>query len=221
MNSSITKTCRICGRETPYDELVKHKECSYGVDALCKTCSRAKANEWYHQNKDRASEVNKNYQARNREKYKTYKKEYAQNNREKLKAYHERWRALPENAEYRAKVNIVSAEWRNANKERQRKNVKQWRINNPERSRTNVRNRRARKRAALGKHSARDVRVQLEKQVHIATAPKVIVSLIANGSRQIHCIRRMIRLLKCHKHRMAQQKMPTCKSSTYCNSLLL
>ena len=163
---NITKTCRKCGRETPYEELVKHKECTYGVDALCKDCHRKGMRQRYanSENRRRALQNMKDYYRRNAEKIKKYKRQWQIENWERLKEYHAQWRANPENAAYREKVRNNGEIWRNQNKEHQRQNVRKWQQANPERKRVSVRNRRARKRDVPGKHTAADMQDQYTLQ---------------------------------------------------------
>ena len=159
----ITKVCRHCGRVTPLEELVKHKECTYGVDALCKPCSRALANQWYHdpKNREQASQTRRDYHNAHREELNNKSLLWQQENKERYYANHARWRSQEKN---KKKVNEIGRRWREANRDRQANNVKKWKIENPEKSRVNVRNRRARKRNAPGKHTAADIQRQYELQ---------------------------------------------------------
>jgi hypothetical protein len=140
---------------------VKHKQCTYGVDALCKECNRAASRKWYARNEAKAREAMKAYAEANWEKIKEYKRIWQQENKERYYENHARWRSRAEN---RKKVNEIGRRWREANRQRQADNVKNWRLANPERSRVNLRNRRARKRNAPGKHTVADVERQYEFQ---------------------------------------------------------
>lgn len=77
----ISKICRCCSVETPYDQLVKHKGCSCGVDALCKACNRAKSREWYAHNKAKAQASMDAYYQVNRDKLLIYKRNWQITNR--------------------------------------------------------------------------------------------------------------------------------------------
>ncbi len=157
----ITKVCRRCGRVTPIEELVKHKECTYGVDALCKECSRAGARKWYEQNTAKARETMKNYAETHKAHIREYKREWQQEHKEQVYKNHEKWRSRAEN---RKKVNEYGRVWREANRDRQAENQKRWRRENPDRSRAIVRNRRALRRNAMGTHTAADIRRQYKLQ---------------------------------------------------------
>jgi len=158
---TITKVCRRCGKVTPFEELVKHKQCSHGVDALCKPCNRAGAKKWYDDNSERARETQKNYYEANKEEIKDYARNWQVENRPIYYARHARWRK-----KNREKLRDISRESRAAHPERNRI-YRITRFSNPEnreKKRIDTRNRRARKRNAPGKHTIHDIRHQLEHQ---------------------------------------------------------
>jgi hypothetical protein len=146
---------------TPLEELVKHKQSTYGVEALCKPCSRALAHQWYHdpKNRDRALQTRRDYVKAHREELNRAKLVWQQEHKEEYYARHTKWREAN-----REKLQQFYRDWRAANPDKNREYARTARRKNPEKQRVRVRNRRARKRSAPGKHTAADIQHQYESQ---------------------------------------------------------
>lgn len=160
-NMTITKNCRKCGKVTPYEELVKHKQCTYGVDALCKTCNRAHAKQWYENNPEQARITQKEYYEAHKGKIKQYKSAWQSKNRKRLDVYHAEWRA-----QNREKIRQEQNTKRSQDPERYREYGRKWlRIpENLKKKNVQTRNRRANRKNAPGKHTREDILKQLEIQ---------------------------------------------------------
>lgn len=157
----ITKVCRRCGQETPFDELVKHKQCTHGVDALCKSCNRAHVRKWYRENWGRAQESVKRYQERHKDRVRQYKDRWKQRNHEQVKEQSRLYRR-----KNRERFNAYSRWLRQTHPEKIKEYISRWMSNpeNREKKRVDIRNRRARINTAKGSHTPADVKRQYDLQ---------------------------------------------------------
>ncbi len=96
---------------------------------------------------------------------KAYHKEYYQNNKKRLSErasilHYEKMK----DEEYRKKHNLLSAKWREANREKAREAKKKWRIRHPERHVLHQANRRAKINGCSGTHTAEEIQEILREQ---------------------------------------------------------
>jgi 5-methylcytosine-specific restriction endonuclease McrA len=126
---------------------------------------RQRAREWGQQNAARRSVTQKAYRAANTEKRKQAVLRWRGQNADKVRADNraasKRWRAA--NPEKRA---AAQARWIAENWDKRRQTIRQWRAANPEKANAITRNRRARKLAAEGTHTAADLVAILKNQNH-------------------------------------------------------
>jgi 5-methylcytosine-specific restriction endonuclease McrA len=88
-----------------------------------------------------------------------YNKEHHARIADKLRKYNQQWEQS--HAEYRREYR---RKWRSENPDKVKENHRRWIAENPERNAAKERNRRAKKRASQGRHSAQDVKEQLKRQ---------------------------------------------------------
>ena len=64
---AVCKTCRLCGESKPLPAFHPNKQCSFGVVATCRDCTRERISKWYKDNrKQRQTVANKARQDRKR-----------------------------------------------------------------------------------------------------------------------------------------------------------
>jgi len=177
----IEKTCCRCQETKPPSEFGRQVVAPDGLNYACKACIKiqsearkdkaaANSKRWYQENKERRLSVGRAWVEANQEKRNTQQKLYREENKESIRAGIKRSIAKkPE--QYRKN----QAEWCKNNPDRRKiitdrhkKNNppnpaqvavwnKNYRLKNPEAMRAIYRNRRARKRNAEGKHTAKEI----------------------------------------------------------------
>lgn len=169
------KRCSRCGVHKPVDEFYRNSSARDGLHLYCKACVQKKNKDKYWADPEGEKAKAKRWREENPEKEKARSKAYRDANKEvirqKDRAYYEanKARVLAQCKEYREshkeQTRRTGRLYREANPERIRSLKKeQQRRADPERLRSRVRNRRARLRAAEGKHTAEDVHRIYEQQ---------------------------------------------------------
>lgn len=128
----------------------------------------------YHANPEKAREASRKYRNTNIEKVRERDREYYEVNPQKVRERNRKY--YEANAEKRrearrkwAKANpeknrAQASKWAKANPEKIKERKRQYVLSHPEKMSEYRRNRRARKRAASGKHTAADIIAQLKRQ---------------------------------------------------------
>lgn len=137
------KCCTKCAVTYPAttDYFRRHAECKYGVHSQCKTCKCIHDVAYGRANPEVRRAAQKRWEARNPD---YVSPPLSEASRQRKREYNDKWRA--------------------ENVERQRENIRAWGIRNRDRRLTNTRNRRARLKAAEGKHSLQDILDMLASQ---------------------------------------------------------
>lgn len=163
------KTCRKAMAAEHYAknaELLKERQ----REAYRENPERFKAatDKWRAANKDKVDTTNALYRENNQGKIRAAVNKWrAENNERAREAYREWCRKNPEKAKSKAararaknpdRARRSCAEWRAANPEKHRASVAAYQAENPESRRVNEANRRARKKAAGGKHTVADIK---------------------------------------------------------------
>jgi len=164
-HSTIFKVCRRCHNLTPFDQLIKNKKCSHGVDALCLACRKIQqkerreqpgykerqkrlSDEWYQKNKEIVKQRSREYRHEHRDEIRERRREstraYRKANNDKRTEYNRQWRS----------------EHRTHTRERDRK----WRQRNIDRARSYGIHRYAREKNAPGNYDASDIRRIFDEQ---------------------------------------------------------
>jgi 5-methylcytosine-specific restriction endonuclease McrA len=131
----------------------------YVSNGKCVECKRGCAKKWRAANAAAHRAKNAEWQKANPEKHRAYGANWRKANREKHCAKNAKWqKANPE------KHRDANAKWQKANPEKARALLAKWRESNPQVMLAHCRNRRARKRAAEGSHTADDIQNIFEAQ---------------------------------------------------------
>ncbi|MCT4238444.1 hypothetical protein [Elizabethkingia anophelis] len=90
------KVCIKCNKNLPISCFkvykIKNTISTYNVCIECRAeYNRAFSREYYHKNKEKCIEKNRNYKKNNQEKVKATRKEYVENNKEKILEIHRNW----------------------------------------------------------------------------------------------------------------------------------
>jgi len=195
-NSTVSKTCKICGKEKIISDFPKNKICKGGYTNQCKECCASRIN------KEKKAEYDKNFKAANKEKILSSQKDYREKHKERRSELNKSW--YEDHKEQRHDYNKVwrennkalhrslSNSWREKNKEHYDICQKNWRLAHPDIAALHRRNRKSRKIGAVGAHTVSDIHnllnlqrnkcavcnILLEKGYHIDH----IVSLANGGS---------------------------------------
>ncbi len=128
-------------------------------NALCVECARINKNADKARNPERERARRRKYYAENPERVKAWSKAAAIRRREKVQ------KREPRSAEDRRAVRLAGCrEWRSKHREAENKRTSERDRLNPEGRRVRDRNRRARKRAALGRHTTEDIKKLFSSQ---------------------------------------------------------
>lgn len=138
------KTGLACKRGHLSERLVSNRQCC--------GCSCGEMRARREANPDKARASWRKYQKENRERVRESTRKWQESNREKSSASSRKWQiANPE------RVRQNHHNYRLKNPAKVRDIFREWSLENPEKVRAKDRNRRARKRAALGSHTAKDI----------------------------------------------------------------
>ena len=149
---SAFKLCRQCSKVLPATNEFwhSHRETKDKLNTSCKECARERARKWHAENREKANRRSLTYSSSHREEAKSKARIWRENNR--------------------TRYLHGSRKWRHENKERASEATKAWKAVNRERVLALVRNYKARKKAASGTHSGRDVLELLALQNHMCAA---------------------------------------------------
>lgn len=132
------KYCNKCQTQKPLDQFYVNKAKSDGRAGDCKVCVKARANAWYHSNKERAAATMKTYREENKEACVARAQAWAEENREKSRQIKAAWKKRnPET------VNRHAREGARRNSEKQAVRKKIYREANPHVARAYTQKRRA------------------------------------------------------------------------------
>ena len=140
---SMEKTCTLC-KETKLLELFAGKD---NYSPWCKSCHATRAREWYHKNKEKASEGNRRWIADNKERRNEYRREHYASNpdyRQKSLDWHKKFR--DENKEL---VKQKKAAYYIKNREREQAKARARYQTNPDYFKENARKRKNRLKSTL------------------------------------------------------------------------
>lgn len=144
--TTISRICRKCGKDTPFDQLQKNKNCKDGVDALCKACGKALAKAWVQANPERSRAIKDAYKKRDPARTKRKSSEdYFKHRETRLKRHREHYQE--------AKPSILASckRYRQSPKGREVQRVAR-------------KSRKARIRGAEGSFNTADIAAQLKRQ---------------------------------------------------------
>lgn len=147
-----TKACKKCGQAKPVTEFHKHFANPDGLRNDCKPCVLAANRIYQETHKEAISKVGAKYRARNADKRRALNLTYKAENKARLQDEGRAYRA-----ENRERERARSAAWAAEHREIASARAKAWAIENPSLAREHSRNRRARKLAAEGTHTAEDI----------------------------------------------------------------
>lgn len=167
VHSSTVKCCTKCGVSKPTSEFGKRKASKDGLHVYCKPCRKAEHADYYSRNREKVRAKNDQWKAENLDRVRDYMAGYYQANREKQDAFTRAWyRTHPEinreqaKRDYRkhkdARISAMKV-WRSANSAYIAQRAREYRAANPELVRALRWNYKARKRAAPGHHTGRDI----------------------------------------------------------------
>ena len=180
------KTCINCMEVKGLLEFSKRSAAKDGLRTACKFCESKKNKAWSAEHKERRAETNKIWREANKDRV----AEYAEANRDRVAAYrlenkdrsaatYKAWQQA--NKERLAAKNVVRyAE----NKERITKINKAWQKANPEKQAAHWRNRRARKLASEGSHTASDTSAIFDSQRGLCASCQI--KLVKSGKNKYH-----------------------------------
>lgn len=144
--TTLSRICRVCGQDTPFENLIKKRHCTDGVDSVCKLCEAARKKKWTEDNPDKAKNSKNDYKKRHPERVKKQSKEYY--GKTKVQKNTRRRERYADNPEPELKA---AKEYRKSPKGREVQRIGQ-------------KTRRARKLNAEGKYTADDVKKQYDRQ---------------------------------------------------------
>ena len=182
------KTCKGCGNAYPATREYFYND--HGrLRTKCKACFLAKGKQRYEANPEARREYSRQWRQDHPGHYKDYMHQYHLDHREELCLYARQYykdnhaRLLEQQRQYgqahKYEVALRSKRWRAANRERVRENDRRYRDENPQRFKdhsrnwrqrhpmaklADTRNRRARLKNCEGKHTAKDIERQYERQ---------------------------------------------------------
>jgi len=167
VHSSTVKCCTKCGESKPAVDFVKRKSSRDGLSSHCKACKSADSRRWYEQNSEKKRATNKAWAEANRERMRPYYAAYYQANRERLDALNAAWArknpakraewALADYYKHKPKRLSAMRKWQERNADYVAMKSREWRQANPEAVRALRWNYKARKRAAPGHHTGKDI----------------------------------------------------------------
>jgi len=88
MNSKI---CTCCNQNKEFNEFYPSPTGKYGINSVCKKCSKEKAKNWTINNPDKAKKRSANYYLNNKENSKASCKRWYENNIKRAKKYKHEW----------------------------------------------------------------------------------------------------------------------------------
>jgi len=134
-----------------------------GFSSYCKICQKANKREWYVANAEHARQYSSQWVRDNYERAKATRKEWVKNNPEKVKAYHRKsyQKHKAKKMEYKR---LYKKRKGDSYRKQARDYTKRWRAENKEKVRIQWKVRQARKRAASGAHTTKDIRELYELQ---------------------------------------------------------
>ena len=105
------KTCTKCGESKPNNNeyFNKNKAGKDGLNSICKQCIREYGKRYYHNNKDKMVEYQRDWRERNP----NYKKNYYEANKDKVRKKNDKWAS-----ENRDKKRFYIKKWRVKNREK-------------------------------------------------------------------------------------------------------
>ena len=104
------KTCNLCKLEKPFTEFHKDKKAAGGLCSTCASCKRAKAKEWYAENRDVAKEKRLTHARNNPRTVEQLKESYAKRRQAAIE---------------------MATKWRKNNQELCNRNKRNWLKSNP------------------------------------------------------------------------------------------
>lgn len=153
------KVCPRCGEEKPASEFYSDKSKRGGLSSHCKACVSVHNAEHYAANKNKLLAQNKAYREANKKKLAAKSAIYRATHKEEIAARSAKWRA--KNKEW---LTTQKAEYYAANRERLLARQVKWYESNSKRAIANAHAYEARKKNALGTHTAEDIQVQYDAQ---------------------------------------------------------
>lgn len=186
-HTTPTKICTKCGESKPAttEYFNRHKNCKGGLATYCKNCLTQVAREYRIANRDTIAQKRRASYLAKSDEIKLRAKEYREANAERVREQDRRWRESNADhlrqrrkayyAENRSLLIQYASEYREANRKRLADNARIYRKQNAKviraRSKANAlmtraknMQRRARKMKAEGKYTAKDIRLQYERQ---------------------------------------------------------
>jgi 5-methylcytosine-specific restriction endonuclease McrA len=188
----LGKTCPRCKTEKPFDQFYANRAQRDGMQPYCKVCHNATRKQYQSEasrqrERDRSREFMRQYRIDFPEKQRESRHKYYQSHKAQVAAHGYIYRAanserlLKRAREYhyrfqernntRRKLNYQSNDgagqkrkWRQSNLERARATIREWRKNNPEKTRFFDKAKCAKRRSAMGSHTAQDERLQYARQ---------------------------------------------------------
>lgn len=174
----MNKKCSRCGFEKPLNMFQSDNRYAFGVKGVCKSCAAFRAKELRKNNPERAREIKrKRYQAgadRNRASRRAYYKENMESERASSLERQRKRRADDPQAvnesvrrskeRHRQKHLATKRAYNALNADRNREWARAARAADPDRYKAHSRNRKARLRAAEGKHTGADIKEIYAKQ---------------------------------------------------------
>ena len=125
----LNKKCSKCGEIKDASEYPPRKDTKSGIRSWCSVCESKRMKEYNDNNKDKISQLKKDWLKNNREARVNYRKVYYEKNRESSIEKSIKW--AKENPE---RNSIKLKKWYLENKERHIAKNKEWKINNAEKS---------------------------------------------------------------------------------------
>lgn len=131
----------------------------YSSTGRCCACARAQAIRWARENKDKLRAYRVKEYALNAKKEKERVREFRLQNKDYVRKCNVEWAA--NNPKRRKEINVA---WADRNRDYLAAKQKAWRTENPEKAKEVSRNSRAKRRAALGSHTQKEVMYIIQAQ---------------------------------------------------------
>lgn len=149
----MIRACSTCGIEKPLTLEFFYAQSSKrsGLRTDCKECVKSRTKRWSDINPGRRTQISREWRHKNPEKAKAKRRRYCEKNRNTVRAGIARWQA--KNPE---RQKAASARYWKRHRERLLGESAAWKAANPDKCRVQWRTRRARKRGAIGHHTAED-----------------------------------------------------------------
>jgi 5-methylcytosine-specific restriction endonuclease McrA len=157
------RQCSKCAKMLPFGCFTKHKEGRDGLRPDCRECRAAHKKQYYAANKARILEVNNQYRDANRDRVLEMQKQYGIANKERLAEHYKSWYAANrEHGLAARKAYYIQNKDRLLELKKIRSRTESGKLS----IRSCNTNRIARKRNALGSHTAQELQEQLVRQDH-------------------------------------------------------